>query len=65
MYVQGNVVASLLKGYNPDLSPLLQQPTFSTPLIPSSHAPIGRKLQQDNVIVSPSLPHLHACQIRV
>jgi len=29
---QANVVASLLKGYNPNLSPLFQQPTFSPPL---------------------------------
>ena len=26
------MVASLLKGYNPNLSPLFQQPTFSPPL---------------------------------
>jgi hypothetical protein len=30
--VQANVVASLLRGYKPNLSPLFQQPTFSPPL---------------------------------
>lgn len=30
--VQANVVASLLRGYKPDLAPLWQQPTFSPPL---------------------------------
>lgn len=62
-------MASLLKGYNPNLSPLFQQPTFSPPLsqqftIPpqptvqagtSAKIGLGRRLLQDNLAVrSPS-----------
>ncbi len=55
--VQANVVASLLRGYKPNLSPLWQQPTFSPPLYdqftlqPKPTSSTGRKLLQDVVQV--------------
>lgn len=55
------MVASLLKGYNPNLSPLFQQPTFSPPLSQQFTIPpqptlqienkLGRRLLQDNLAV--------------
>ncbi len=47
-------MASLLKGYNPNLSPLFQQPTFSPPLYEQFTIPPqnqGRRLLQDNLAV--------------
>ena len=58
------MVASLLKGYNPNLSPLFQQPNFSPPLSQQFTIPpirtqqigdkLGRRLLQDNLAVRPS-----------
>ena len=68
------MVASLLRGYNPNLSPLFQQPTFSPPLnqqftIPpqptvqagtSAKIGLGRRLLQDNLAVR-FLAHWQMC----
>ena len=54
---QANVVASLLKGYNPNLSPLFQQPTFSPPLSQQfTIQPIATQAgQTDNKIIDNKL----------